>query len=102
MVAQKNIISIQEEKETESRLLAEEKYKLKQDDLKKEEKKILDARSLPLREYLNYNVVSFVSEGLAEIYKTLPDDPVDFLAEYLFKRSLDVKFPDPKAFMDEN
>jgi adenylate kinase len=82
--------------------LAEEKYKLKQADLKKEEKKILDARSLPLREYLNDNVVPFVSEGLAEIYQNLPDDPVDFLAEYLFKRSLDVKFPDPKLFLEEN
>lgn len=101
-MAHQKLISLEEEKEAESRLLAEEKYKLKQEDLKKEEKKILDARSLPLREYLNYNVVSFVSEGLAEIYKTLPEDPVDFLAEYLFKRSLDVKFPDPKAFLDEN
>lgn len=69
------------------------------------------------REYLNFNVVPFVSEGLFEIYKVLPDDPVDFLvriiffilkktyinqAEYLFKRSLDVKFSDPKKYMEEN
>lgn len=36
------------------------------------------------REYLNFNVVPFVSEGLFEIYKVLPDDPVDFLVRIIF------------------
>ena len=38
-----------EEKETEKRVLAEEAYKLKVEDFRKQEKNILDSRSLPLR-----------------------------------------------------
>jgi len=36
------------------------------------------------------NVVPFLTEGLIEICKNTTDDPVDTLAEYLFKRSLEV------------
>jgi len=40
---------VMEEKEKEKRDLAEEEYKLKVEDLRKQEKNILDSRSLPLR-----------------------------------------------------
>jgi len=29
-----------------------------------------------------------------------PEDPVDALAEYLFKRSLDVPYPDPTSYIE--
>lgn len=102
---QKALEQKMEEKEKEKRLLAEEQYKLKMEDYRKQKKNILDKRSQPLRffaflfkiyisfdffsllglllfnsrDYLNHNVVPFVSEGLFEIYKSLPSDPVDFL-----------------------
>jgi len=45
------------------------------------------------------NLVPYLTEGLIEICKLQPDDPVDSLAEYLFKRSLEVPNPDPTTYM---
>ena len=49
------------------------------------------------------NLVPILTDGLIEICKKSPQkdsnwDPVDFLAEYLFKRSLDVPYPDPSNY----
>ncbi|CAE7212858.1 AK7 [Symbiodinium pilosum] len=40
-------------------------------------------RQLPLREYLMQYMVPNLTEGLVEVCKVLPDDPVDYLANYL-------------------
>jgi len=86
---------IQDEKDNEDRLLQDEKARITLEALKDKEKKLLDARSLPLRNYLADQVVPILTSGIIQICKEKPEDPVDFLAEYLFKKSLDVKFPDP-------
>jgi len=83
------------EKEGEERKLQEEKAKLKMETIKEEEKKLLDVRSQPLRQYLADNVVPILTEGIIQICKEKPEDPVDFLAEFLFKKSLKVATPDP-------
>lgn len=44
------------------------------------------------------NVVPILTEGLIEVCKITPEDPVDHLAEYLFKRSLEVPYPDPSQY----
>jgi len=44
------------------------------------------------------NLVPILTDGLIEVCKKTPDDPVDYLAEYLFKRSLDVPYPDPTSY----
>lgn len=44
------------------------------------------------------NVVPILTDGLIEVCKNLPEDPVDYLAEYLFKRSLEVAYPDPSNY----
>jgi adenylate kinase len=49
---------------------------------------------------LNENVVPFITEGLIELVKSTPEDPVDFLAEFLFKRSLHVQAPDPGKYFE--
>ena len=41
------------------------------------------------------NVVPILTEGLINVCKEMPEDPVDFLAEYLFKKSLEVPYPNP-------
>ena len=41
------------------------------------------------------NLVEILSEGLINVCLTQPDDPVDKLAEYLFKESRRVEQPDP-------
>jgi hypothetical protein len=51
-----------------------------------------------LRKYLDANVVPFLVEGIQEILKELPSNPVDHLAEFLFKVSLKVPNPDPSTF----
>ncbi|EAS02125.2 Dpy-30 motif protein (macronuclear) [Tetrahymena thermophila SB210] len=86
------------EKEEEQRRLQEEDYRLKMEKIKNQERDKLDERSQSLRQYLADNVVPFLTEGLIELCKTHPEDPVDQLAEYLFKRSLEVQFPDPSSY----
>ncbi len=44
------------------------------------------------------NLVPLLTDGLIEICRKTPEDPVDYLAEYLFKRSLDVPYPDPSSY----
>lgn len=36
------------------------------------------------------NIVPSLSEGLLEVSKVKPDDPQEFLAEYLFEKSFDL------------
>jgi hypothetical protein len=43
-------------------------------------------------------MVGILSDGLIDVCRQCPDDPVDHLAEYLFKRSLDVVDPDPNQY----
>jgi adenylate kinase len=37
-----------------------------------------------MRKYLMDNVLPSLTRGLQEVAKVRPDDPVDYLAEYLF------------------
>jgi adenylate kinase len=59
------------------------------DRIKEREEEIRKAREMPLRDYLMDNVIPALAEGLLEVCRVLPDDPVDYLAEYLFKHSND-------------
>ena len=58
----------------------------------------MERKSLSLRKYLDTNVVPFLSDGIVEILKENPKDPVDTLAKFLFENSLKVPFPDPSTF----
>ena len=66
------------------------------------QKDIIDTNSQAIRQYLQDNLVIFLADGLHTICTKQPDDPVDSLAEYLFKRSLDVKYPDPTEYWHKN
>lgn len=44
------------------------------------------------------NLVPILTEGLIEVCKRTPADSVDFLAEYLFRRSPEVVCPDPMSY----
>jgi len=66
--------------------------------LRNEQKEVLDNKSGPIRQYLMDNLVPILTDGLLDICKRQPNDPVDSLAEYLFKRSLDVPYPDPTTY----
>jgi len=68
----------QQREAVESRRLAE---------LQQKERELLEVRSIPLRNYLMQNVIPTLTEGLIEVCKLKPEDPVDYLAEWLFKNN---------------
>lgn len=68
------------------------------DQLSEQQKELLDSKSQLIRQYLLDNLVPILTDGLLDICKRQPTDPVDTLAEYLFKRSLDVPYKDPTTY----
>ncbi|KAL4656275.1 adenylate kinase 7 isoform X2 [Arapaima gigas] len=54
-------------------------------DVRQQEEELLEARSIPLRNYLMKNVMPTLTQGLIQCCRLKPEDPVDFLAEYLFR-----------------
>jgi len=84
--------------EEEEREVREERVNQTKNAIEEREQGLIDQRSEPLRTYLEENLVPFLSEGLAEVCRRTPEDPVDFLAEYLFRMSVKVKFPDPSTY----
>lgn len=54
--------------------------------IQREETELLEARAKPLRAYLMDTVLPALTEGMLEVVKVQPDDPIDYLAEFLFKR----------------
>jgi len=55
--------------------------------LREQEKENVESKSTALRSYLIDNVIPVLTDGLIMTCKTMPDDPVDYLAEYLFKEA---------------
>jgi adenylate kinase len=55
------------------------------------EAELLTAEALPLRDYLLSNVVPTLTEGLMEVCKVMPDDPIEYLSEYLFEHAKDIQ-----------
>lgn len=51
------------------------------------EQRLLLARSIPLRRYLMQHVIPTLSEGLLEVCRVLPEDPVSYLAAFLFEKA---------------
>jgi adenylate kinase len=84
--------------EKELRRQKEAYTKARLEQIKEYERDVLDAKSQPIRQYLMDNLVPILTDGLLEVCKKTPQDPVDYLAEYLFRRSLDVPYPDPSAY----
>lgn len=66
--------------------------------MKDRESKILDEKSQILRQYISENVVPLLTQGILEVCQKLPDDPVDYLAEFLFEKSMQVPIKDPHKY----
>ncbi|XP_043842596.1 adenylate kinase 7 [Dromiciops gliroides] len=73
--------------ETAEKIARWEEWNKRLEEVKREERELLEAQSVPLRNYLMTNVMPTLMRGLNECCKVRPDDPVDFLAEYLFKNN---------------
>ena len=65
----------------------EEKEAAKLEAVRENERDLLDKRSQPIRQYLMDKVVPHLTEGLINLCKDVPDDPTDFLANFLLKRA---------------
>ena len=72
----------------------------KSSELEKQEKDLLEKKSEVLRRYLAENVIPVLSKGILHVCKTLPEDPVDELAYYLFDNAFNAKFP-PHKYKDQ-
>jgi adenylate kinase len=59
--------------------------------IKEQERDLLDSKSQPIRAYLVDNVVPILTEGLVAVCKNQPEDPVDFLAEFLFREARNIQ-----------
>ena len=54
-----------------------------------EELQLVESAAAPLRAWLLANVLPALMDGLQQTVKERPDDPVDFLATYLYKYAVD-------------
>jgi len=59
--------------------------------LAESEAQLLANETQPLRQYLMVNVVPTLTEGLMEVCKVSPDDPIEYLSEYLFAHAQDIQ-----------
>ena len=53
------------------------------EDKKEEQQKSKNMNNLPIRAYLDQNVVPLVLQGMAEVAKERPANPIKYLAEFL-------------------
>ena len=82
--AEKKLFDEDAEKDRKSR---EEREATKLEQIRESERDLLDKRSQPIRQYLMDKVVPHLTEGLINLCKDVPDDPTDFLANFLLKRA---------------
>ncbi|OWF43656.1 adenylate kinase 7-like [Mizuhopecten yessoensis] len=76
-----------EAEESALRKQRQEEWTQRLNEVKREEYELLEAQSIPLRNYLMKHVMPTLTQGLIDCCKTRPDDPIDALAEYLFQNN---------------
>ncbi|XP_017331269.1 adenylate kinase 7 isoform X2 [Ictalurus punctatus] len=81
--------------EEEQRAQQQEEWIRCLEDERRQEEALLMAESAPLRHYLMTSVLPTVIRGCLEICEVRPDDPIDFLAEYLLKNKPEVRSNTP-------
>lgn len=63
--------------------------------LQQEEQQLISAKCENLREYLVKYIFPTLTKGLLETARVKPADPIDFLAEFLFKENPEGRMFDP-------
>ncbi|XP_053488463.1 adenylate kinase 7-like [Ictalurus furcatus] len=81
--------------EEEQRAQQQEEWIRCLEDERRQEEALLMAESAPLRHYLMTSVLPTVIRGCLEICELRPDDPIDFLAEYLLRNKPEVRSNTP-------
>ena len=93
----------EQNKEVKEVLTEEQKIELQLKDLKEREKKLLEKKSEVLRRYLSENVMPLLAKGILTVCESMPDDPVDALANFLLENSFNMqkgKIGDIEKIMD--
>uniref|UniRef100_A0A8C9TEV8 Adenylate kinase 7a n=1 Tax=Scleropages formosus TaxID=113540 RepID=A0A8C9TEV8_SCLFO len=85
MEAEKAEAERKEAEEAADRAARWEEWSNRLAEVRQQEEELLEAQSVPLRNYLMKNVMPTLTQGLIQCCRLKPDDPVDFLAEYLFR-----------------
>lgn len=86
-----------ESKERERREAMERKDVERKRQVLLEEQALVENCSKPLRAYLMSNVIPPLVQGLLAVCKAQPDDPIDYLSEFLFKCAASKKDAAPAA-----
>ena len=77
-----------ESKDTPTKKKEQEQSKLIQKtNIKPGEKEIKDIKNIPMQAYLDKTVMPLVLEGMAEVSKMKPENPIKYLADYLMQHS---------------
>ncbi|TPX33306.1 adenylate kinase [Synchytrium microbalum] len=79
--------SQREKEEGERHLKSVADWNTRLEEIRKQEQEVLEAQSVPLRNYLMKYVMPTLTTGLIEVCKVRPEDPIDYLAEFLFKHN---------------
>lgn len=79
--------SVREAKMAKEKKIKDDAMAAKMEDIRKQERDLLDQRSQPIRQYLMDNVVPHLTEGLIELCKKVPEDAIDHLANFLLERA---------------
>ncbi|KAG1972890.1 adenylate kinase 7 isoform X3 [Pimephales promelas] len=77
----------QEEEEAQQRDQRWGEWNQSLQEVRREEHDLLESQSVPLRNYLMRDVMPTLTQGLIQCSTIRPDDPIDFLAEYLLKNN---------------
>ena len=83
--------NVEQNKEVKEVLTEEQKIELQLKDLKEREKKLLEKKSEVLRRYLSENVMPLLAKGILTACESMPDDPVDALANFLLENSFNMQ-----------
>ena len=78
---------IADEEAEKDKILKDKRDAEKLEKIREQERDLLDKRSQPIRQYLMDNVVPHLTEGLINLCKAVPEDPTDFLANFLNERA---------------
>lgn len=55
---------------------------------------------LNMRQFLMKQIIPVLTEGMIDVYRVGPTDPVDYLADYIFKKSNELRKAAPKPRRD--
>ena len=86
---EKNII--ENNNEIQKELTQEQKIEIQLKQLAEREKKLLEKKSEVLRRYISENVMPLLAKGILTVCETMPDDPVDALANFLLENSFNIQ-----------